>query len=196
MSVRGPALRNTDLRSRHAHMRLAVAHAATIPPRRTAPTRRGRHRPRWAAGRAGRLRGRPSSVKAAAHRLRRRPCGPAWTPETTAAPRAGNRGQAQACPAARPGQRRPHAPIPPESPPPGGQADRAQKHPPKRTLSDQPPRDLQELDRAVSYEESWRKMTARTVDSGGLFPGCRAVDQTACNHSTDTCPFSSTVKSV
>jgi hypothetical protein len=38
MSVRGPALRNTDLRSRHAHMRLAVAHAATIPPRRTAPT--------------------------------------------------------------------------------------------------------------------------------------------------------------
>jgi len=79
-------------------MRLAVAHAATIPPRRTAPTRRGRHRPRWAAGRAGRLRGRPSSVKAAAHRLRRRPCGPAWTPETTAAPRAGNRRQAQACP--------------------------------------------------------------------------------------------------
>ena len=50
MSVRGPALRNTDLRSRHAYMRLAVAHAATIPPRRTAPTRPGRRRPavgRW-----------------------------------------------------------------------------------------------------------------------------------------------------
>ena len=39
-------------------------------------------------------------------------------------------------------------------------------------------------------------MTARTVDSGGLFPSRRAVDQTACNHLTDTCPFSSTVKSV
>jgi hypothetical protein len=27
----------------------------------------------------------------------------------------------------------------------------------KRTLSDQPPGDLQELDRAVSYEESWAR---------------------------------------
>jgi len=33
------------------------------------------------------IRGRPSGLKAAAHRLRRRPCGPALTPETAAAPR-------------------------------------------------------------------------------------------------------------
>ncbi len=39
-----------------------------------------------------RLRGHPSSLQAAAHRLRRRPSGPAWTPETTAAPRAGTAG--------------------------------------------------------------------------------------------------------
>jgi len=52
----GPALRNTDLRSRHANMRLAVAHAATIPPRRTAPTCRGR-RPQWVAGRPGKFTG-------------------------------------------------------------------------------------------------------------------------------------------
>ena len=32
------------------------------------------------------VRGRPSGLQATAHRLRRRPCGPAWTPETTAAP--------------------------------------------------------------------------------------------------------------
>ena len=56
MSVRGLALPDTDLRSRHAHMRLAVAHA-TIPPWRTAPTRRGRH-----------LEARHSSLKRHCHR--------------------------------------------------------------------------------------------------------------------------------
>jgi hypothetical protein len=40
MPVRGPAQRNTDLRSRHAHMWLAVAYAATIRPGvRTPPAR-------------------------------------------------------------------------------------------------------------------------------------------------------------
>ena len=111
MSVRGPALRNTDLRSRHAHMRLAVAHA-TIPPRRTAPTRPGRRRPRWAA--------------------RTHPAGPP----------------------ARAGKR----------------TTRKNIHG-KRTLSDQPPGDLQKLDRAVSYEKSWG--SGRAPEAGG---GDGAVD--------------------
>src|SRR5205807_8714566 len=38
------------------------------------------------AGRRAVSRGRPSGLQAAAHRLRRRPCGPALTPEPTAAP--------------------------------------------------------------------------------------------------------------
>src|SRR6201985_2536195 len=42
------------------------------------------------------IRGRSSGLQAAAHRLRRRPCGPAWTPETSAAPgRQEATGQAQ-----------------------------------------------------------------------------------------------------
>jgi hypothetical protein len=39
-----------------------------------------------------------------------------------------------------------------------GQADHALKPHGKRTLSDQPPSDLQELDRTASYEESWARM--------------------------------------
>jgi hypothetical protein len=46
-----------------------------------------------------RVRGRPSGLKAAAHRLpAAAPAGSALTPETTAAPRAGNTGKALACP--------------------------------------------------------------------------------------------------
>jgi len=93
-----------------------VAHAATIPPRRTAPTRRGRHRPRP----------------------------PLAGPEGYGAARTHPAGTGH----------------------PGGQADRAQKHPPKRTLSDQPPGDLQKLDRAVSYEESWGLHTAADIHYG------------------------------
>ena len=154
MSVRGPALRNTDLRSRHAYMRLAVAHA-TIPPRRTAPTRPGRHRPGWAAGRAGSVRGRPSGVQAAAHRLRRRPCGPAWTPEPLRPPGHETRTGPRPAPAdpARPAAAARVHPAGTGSPA-GKWTARKNAHG-KRTLSDQPPGDLQKLDRAVSYEESW-----------------------------------------
>src|SRR5262249_103344 len=62
-----------------------------------------------------------------------------------------------------------HRPHPPRPPPSGGRTrpSRRNRHPRagkptvrkntrgKRTLSDQSPGDLQELDRAVSYEESW-----------------------------------------
>ncbi len=41
--VRGTILRITDLRSRHAYMRVAVA-TATTPPRQATPTRPARHR--------------------------------------------------------------------------------------------------------------------------------------------------------
>ena len=45
------------------------------------------------------VRGRPSGLQAAPHRLRRRPCGPAWTPETSAAPgRQASRARPPACP--------------------------------------------------------------------------------------------------
>jgi hypothetical protein len=51
-----------------------------------------------------RVRGRPSGLKAAAHRLpAAAPAGPALTPETTAAPRAGNTGRPRPAP---PGARR------------------------------------------------------------------------------------------
>src|SRR6266699_453889 len=123
MSVRGPALRNTDLRSRHAHMRRAVAHA-TIPPRRTAPTRPGRRRPavgRW----PGRKR---NGAAPPASRLLRIACGDG--------PAAGLDAGASAAPRA------------------GNGTARKNIHG-KRTLSNQPPGDLQKLDRAVSYEESW-----------------------------------------
>jgi hypothetical protein len=52
----------------------------------------------WPGTRRARVRGRPSGVKPAAHRLRRRPCGPGLTPETTAAPQAGNTGRRQPAP--------------------------------------------------------------------------------------------------
>ena len=51
-----------------------------------------------------RVRGRPSGLKAAAHRLpAAAPAGPALTPETTAAPPAGNTGRPRPAP---PGARR------------------------------------------------------------------------------------------
>ena len=133
-----------------------MAHAATIPPRRTAPTRRGRHRPavgRW----PGRKRTGPP--------LQRQGCcaSPAATAlragldaGASAAPGQETRAGTGLPPPARPGQRRPHAPIPPEPPPPRAGKRTTRKNTPwKRTLSDQSPGDLQELDRAVSYEESW-----------------------------------------
>ena len=62
-----------------------------------------------------RVRGRPSGLKAAAHRRpAAAPAGPALTPETTAAPRAGNTG--------RPGLPRPGRGASGE-PVPGAQAD-------------------------------------------------------------------------
>ncbi len=42
------------------------------------------------------LRGRPSGLKAACGIATRRPCGPALTPETTAAPHGSTKGQAAA----------------------------------------------------------------------------------------------------
>ena len=155
MSVRGPALRNTDLRSRHAYMRLAVAHA-TIPPRRTAPTRRGRRRPavgRW----PGRKR---NGAAPPASRLLRIACGdgPAGRPgrRSLCGPPGRKSGQAQACPC-RPGPAsggRTH-PSRRNRQPRAGKRTARKNTPWKRTLSDQPPGDLQKLDRAVSYEESW-----------------------------------------
>ena len=129
MSVRGPALRNTDLRSRHAYMRLAVAHA-TIPPRRTAPTRPGRHRPA-----VGRWPGREAYGAAPpASRLLRIADATALRAGLDAgastAPEGSKSGQARACPR-YPGPAsddRTH-PSRPEPPTPGGRADRAQKHP-------------------------------------------------------------------
>ena len=154
MSVRGPALPNTDLRSRHAYMRLAVAHA-TIPPRRTAPTRPGRRRPavgRWPGPKR-------NGAAPPASRLLRIACGdgPAGRPghRSLCGPQGRKRGQAQACP---PGPARPAAAArvhPAATGQPSGQVNRAQNPHGKRTLSDQPPGDLQKLDRAVSYEESW-----------------------------------------
>ena len=44
------------------------------------------------------LRGRPSGLKTACGIATRRPCGPALTPETTAAPDGSTKGQATACP--------------------------------------------------------------------------------------------------
>ena len=68
--------------------------------------------------RRARVRGRPSGLKAAAHRLpAAAPSGPALTPETTAAPRAGKNGQALACPAR--GAARPVPPYPAHKPTPG-----------------------------------------------------------------------------
>jgi hypothetical protein len=60
--------------------------------------------------RRARVRGRPSGLKAAAHRLpAAAPAGPALTPETTAAPRAGNTGRPWPAP---PGARRVRCPVP------------------------------------------------------------------------------------
>jgi len=48
------------------------------------------------------IRGRPSGLKAAPHRLRRRPCGPTLTPETSAAPDGRKpRARPRACPQPR-----------------------------------------------------------------------------------------------
>jgi hypothetical protein len=58
-----------------------------------------------------RVRGRPSGLKAAAHRLpAAAPAGPALTPETSAAPRAGNTGRPWPAPAR--GAARPVSPCP------------------------------------------------------------------------------------
>ena len=61
--------------------------------------------------RRARVWGRPSGVKAASHRLpATAPAGPALTPETSAAPQAGNTGRRQPAPA--PGAARPVSPCP------------------------------------------------------------------------------------
>ena len=65
-----------------------------------------------------RVRGRPSGLKAAAHRLpAAAPAGPALTPETTAAPPAGNTGRPWACPARA--AARPVSPYPARKQTPG-----------------------------------------------------------------------------
>src|SRR5271166_1366500 len=108
MSVRGPALRNTDLRSRQAHMKLAVAHA-TIPPRPP-----------------------PSAV---GRRPGREAYGPAWTPESLGPLRAARAGRPGPAPS-RPGPAGdgPHAPIPPGTAGPWRASGPPQRHPRKADI--------------------------------------------------------------
>ena len=133
-------------------MRLAVAYA-TIPPGAPPPPPPAAAVPRWAAGRAGSVKGPP---------LRRQGC--CASPAATAlrvgldagastALRTGKSGQARACPRypARPAAAAHTHPAGTGSP--GGQVNRAKTSHGKRTLSNQPSGDLQKLDRAVSYEE-------------------------------------------